>query len=105
MRTKRDLEDMFFPAIMTVIVLFVIGFIVYAIWYEVNDPGHGRITGREYSPAHLSCTTTGKVTTCTSHPECYRIKYTDGKHDGDACVSPQEYEMYRHETYYPAGGK
>lgn len=94
-------------------VLVLIG---YAIWFEANDPGHGQITKKHYSPAYYyytsqcagydskgGCTTTIQVPHYA--PECYEIDYTDGKHDGDACVAPEEYERYEVGGYYPAGAQ
>jgi hypothetical protein len=83
----------------------VVGLIGYGIWYEVNDPGHGTITRKQYHPAYWtqSCSTVGKSTICTPlyHADCYSIEYTDGRHDGDACVSPHEYETYQVGEQYP----
>lgn len=94
--------DWFERGVFAVLGLIVTGIIVlvgWVIWYEVNDPGQGTITGKEYNRAWVSCT--GKPIICTSHPECYRIKYTDGKHDGDACVDPQSYAEYQVGQHYP----
>lgn len=80
----------------------ILSLIGYGVWFEVNDPGHGQITKREYIPATTSCSGTNPIV-CTSNPECYRIAYTDGKHDGDACVSPLDYDRYEIGGYYPRG--
>lgn len=74
----------------------------YVIWFEVNDPGHGTITGKTHRDAWVSCSTVNKITTCTNHPECYQVRYTDGKHDGDACVTALEYDRYRVGGQFPA---
>lgn len=84
------------------VAITVVGLIAYAVWWEANDPGHGTITGKNHRAASVTCTTTNKVTTCTNHPECYRIAYTDGRHDGDACVTALEYDRYRIGDTYPA---
>jgi hypothetical protein len=85
----------------------VVSVIVWAIWFEVNDPGHGQVTKKHYSPAYYytSCSGTGSSTVCDAHymPECFEIDYTDGHHDGDACVSPSEYDEYEVGSYYPRG--
>ena len=86
------------------VVAAVVVFIAYGIWFEVNDPGHGTITGKTHRPAFTTCSTVNKITTCTNHPECYEIRYTDGEHDGDACVTPIEYDRYRVGEQYPAAG-
>lgn len=75
----------------------------YAIWFEVNDPGHGTVTSKHYRPSSISCT--GHPIMCTTHPECYELDYTDGQHDGDVCVAPAEYEQYKIGDYYPAGAR
>lgn len=82
----------------------VLGILVYLIWFEVNDPGHGAITGKHYSPAYYYTSCVQSV--CTPHymPECYEVKYTDGKHDGDACVSPDEFDRYRVGGQFPEAG-
>jgi len=94
--------DRFIKIAVTVIIVAVVGGIGYAIWWEANDPGHGTITGKNHRSAYVTCTTTNKVTTCTNHPECYRISYTDGRYDGDACVTALEYDRYRIGDTYPA---
>lgn len=94
-------------AVVALVMAVVIGLFAYAIWFEVNDPGHGQITGKTWRPAYYysSCSTANNVTTCTQHynPDCYEVRYTDGKHDGDACVAPEEYEQYEVGGYYPRG--
>lgn len=81
----------------------------YVIWFEANDPGHGTITEKKFRPAYTTtqCTTVGKVTSCVpvQHAECYLIGYTDGRHDGDACVPALEYDRYRIGEQYPAGAR
>jgi hypothetical protein len=95
--------DWFERVLISAVVCIITGvfvFIGYGIWYEANDPGHGTITGKHYSPEHIMCS--GKPIICTTYDECYRIEYTDGKHDGDVCVSPQEYTAYKVGDQYPA---
>lgn len=100
--------------ILCLVAAAVLGLIGYGIWFEVNDPGHGKITEKTYKPAYYTYTTS-----CTSYdskgncktsvqvphyrPECFEIEYTDGRHDGDACVAPDEYDRYRVGGYYPEG--
>lgn len=88
-------------AVVIVGLLSFVGIIGYVIWYSANDPGHGTITGKEHRPAYMSCS--ARTGLCTSYPECYDIKYSDGRNDGDACVTPAEYERYEVGGYYPAG--
>lgn len=85
----------------------------YTVWYEINDPGHGTVTGKSYTPpsADESCetykTATGSKRTCTTRVtgECYEITYTDGKHNGDACVTPIEYDrLHVGDTYHGKDG-
>lgn len=87
------------------VILAVLGGIAYTVWYEANDPGHGTITGKTHRPATTTtrCTTTGKTTTCIPNttPECYQVRYTDGKHDGDECVSREAYDRYAVGGQYP----
>lgn len=83
-----------------IIIAAVIAAVGYGIWFEINDPGHGTITGKSYQPpsATQSCdtykTATGSRRTCSPHvtAECYKITYTDGKHDGYECVTALEYD-------------
>lgn len=86
-------------AVLGILVVGVIWAVAWVIWYEANDPGQGTITGKEYNASYVLCT--GKPIICTTHRECYRIKYTDGEHDGDACVDPQSYAEYRVGEHYP----
>lgn len=96
-------------AFIVIVILAVVGGISYAIWYSVNDPGHGTITKKQYNPAYTTtqCTTTNNITTCVPefHGECYEVDYTDGHHDGDSCLSQQEYNSYNVGDYYPRRSK
>lgn len=96
------------------VIVAALALIGYAIWFEANDPGHGQITGKQYRPAYYyytsQCAGYDAKGNCTFHtqvphyaPECFEIRYTDGKHDGDACVAPTEYERYEVGAYYPEG--
>lgn len=91
-----------FNVVVGIVVLAVVAVLGYVIWYEVNDPGHGTITGKRHNSMYVTCS--GKPIICTTHPECYRIYYTDGHHDGDACVTPLEYDRYRVGEQFPSDG-
>lgn len=87
------------------LVALLVAAVAYGIWWEVNDPGHGTITDKSHRGSYMTCSTVNKVTTCQNHPECWRVVYTDGKHDGDACVPQREWETYKVGDWYPAGAR
>jgi hypothetical protein len=91
--------DRTFVAFLALLAAALVALIGYAIWYEVNDPGQGTVTGKDYSSTHTTCS--GKPLICTTTPECYRITYTDGHHDGDACVDPETFARFRVGDHYP----
>ncbi len=93
------LETWVYRLVIGAILAAVLWAVGYLVWYTANDPGHGTITGKRYDAPWVSCS--GKPLVCTSYPECYRIEYNDGHHDGDACVSPAEYDRYRVGGQYP----
>lgn len=114
MRREVDGLGIFVGVVAIGIVACILAAIGYAIWYEVNDPGHGQVTKRHYIPAYYwystQCMASDSKGNCISSmqiphyaPECFSVEYYDGSHPGDACVSPEEYEFYEPGSYYPKG--
>jgi len=81
--------------------VIIIGVVVYQ---EVTEPESGRITGKEYHAEwwSSSCTTVNKIPVCTPvhHPACYEIEYVDGGAEGDACITPAEYDRLKVGDWY-----
>jgi hypothetical protein len=101
-------EDRFGAIILTgvtALILAVFALMGWAIHHEMTEPESGTVTELEYSPAHttITCTTSGKVTTCTpiTTSECYRVVYENGDEWGDACVAPNEFPLYQVGDQYP----
>lgn len=86
-------------------VVGVLGTLGYVIYYEINDPGHGKVTSKQWEGAYYSTSCNGNVCSTSYTPECYRITYNDGHHPGDACVAPEEFDYYEVGSYYPKGWK
>jgi hypothetical protein len=99
----------YLPIVAVALIVAAAAVLGYAAWSEINDPGRGTITEKKYRPAYTTtqCHQVGKTTVCTpvQHAECYLVRYTDGKHDGDACVPALEYDRYRVGDWYPAGAR
>lgn len=102
-RSDTDWPFVGFIVLVVVVIAVIAGGIGYGIWFEYHDPGHGTITSKRWIPPSMTNSCSGNPQTCTFqyYPECYEINYTDGKHDGDACVSPDEYESYQVGEQYP----
>lgn len=100
-RSSTSWGDRILFGVVGLVVAAVVGLLGYMIWFWVNDPGHGTITGKSYHAAWISCG--GKPIICTTHPECYEVDYNDGHHDGSRCLSQGEYNSYKVGDYYPRG--
>lgn len=91
-----------------VVLAGALGLIALDAMDEASEPGTGTVTGVEYFPSYTttSCTTVGKVTTCTpiTISECFEIRYEapDGAR-GDACVDPYSFREYAVGDDYPKG--
>ena len=68
---------------------------------QVHSARNGAVKRTDPEYWYNQCSGQPPVCTVNHQPECWRVNYNDGHHDGDACVAESEFAKYRRGDQYP----